>query len=131
MVRGIAEPLCAVYTASYLARTGYSVDPEQKEYLFVLVDFCFKIYDKAMKKGNDKCQNLEEYAQLFEPAIDWIFQCLAFGADKKLFAQVYDIYEKSKVKYGIFLQSIIRHFPSEIIASATTTMLMCIKENHP
>jgi hypothetical protein len=25
----------------------------------------------------------------------------------------------------------MRHFPSDIIASATTTMLMCIKENHP
>lgn len=28
------------------------------------------------------------------------------------------------------MQSIIRHFPSEIIASATTTMIVCIKEHY-
>lgn len=43
MVRGIAEPLCASYTAAYLARVGYSIDPESKDYLMVLVDFSFKI----------------------------------------------------------------------------------------
>lgn len=48
-----------------------------------------------------------------------------------LFAQVYEIYTNIKVKDPLFLQSIIRHFPSEIIASATTTMLGCIKEDFP
>lgn len=28
MVRGIAEPLCACYTAAYLARVGYSINPD-------------------------------------------------------------------------------------------------------
>lgn len=41
------------------------------------------------------------------------------------------MYENSKNKHPIILQSIIRYFPSEIIASATTTMLLCIKDNHP
>jgi hypothetical protein len=40
------------------------------------------------------------------------------------------MYDQSKVKRAIFLQSIIRHFPSDIIASATTTMLMCIKDHY-
>jgi hypothetical protein len=48
-----------------------------------------------------------------------------------LFAQVYEIYTNIKIKDPLFLQSIIRHFPSEIIASATTTMLGCIKEDFP
>jgi len=55
MVRGIAEPLCAAYTAAYLARVGYSIDPDVKDYLLVLVDFCFKILEKAAKEGNSKC----------------------------------------------------------------------------
>jgi len=83
MVRGIAEPMCAIYTAAYLARVGYSIDPENKEYLLVLVDFSFKIYEKAMKEGNSKCDSLDHYATLFEPAIDWVFQCLGYGASKK------------------------------------------------
>ena len=33
MVRGIAEPLCAAYTAAYLARVGYSIDPDVKDYI--------------------------------------------------------------------------------------------------
>ena len=59
MVRGIAEPLCACYTAAYLARAGYSIDPEAKDYLLVLADFCFKITEKAIKEGNSKCSSDE------------------------------------------------------------------------
>jgi hypothetical protein len=43
MVRGIAEPICATYTAAYLARVGFSYHPEDKDYLLVLVDFLFRI----------------------------------------------------------------------------------------
>jgi hypothetical protein len=59
MVRGIAEPLCASYTAAYLARVGYSIDPKAKDYLMILVDFSFKITEKAIKEGNSKCQSDE------------------------------------------------------------------------
>ena len=40
------------------------------------------------------------------------------------------MYDLSKTKKAIFLQSIIRYFPSEIVASATTTMIMCIKDHY-
>jgi len=96
-----------------------------------LVDFCFKILEKATREGNSKCQSEEEYFSLFEPAVDWVFQCLGHGSNKKLFATVYEMYETSKHKHPIILQSIIRYFPCDIIASATTTMLLCIKDNHP
>lgn len=131
MVRGIAEPLCACYTAAYLARVGYSIDREAKDYLMILADFSFKITEKAIIEGNSKCQTPEQYFSLFEPSIDWLFQCLGHGANKALFAQTFDLYEKSKYKRAIYLQSIIRYFPSEIIASATTTMLACIKDHFP
>jgi len=41
------------------------------------------------------------------------------------------MFEKSKSKKAVFLESIIKYFPSEIIASATTTMMMCIKDFYP
>jgi len=56
---------------------------------------------------------------------------LGFNASKKMFASIYDMYDKSKYKRAIFLQSIIRYFPSEIIASATTTLIMCINDHYP
>ena len=130
MVRGIAEPLCATYTAAYLARVGHSINPEAKDYLMILTEFSFLITAKAIKEGNSKCASDEQYFSLFEPAIDWLFQCLATGSNKKIFAEVFDLYEKSEKKKAIFLESIMRYFPSEIIASATTTMIMCIKDHY-
>lgn len=73
MVRGIAEPLCASYTAAYLARVGYSINPEAKDYLLILVEFSFKIAEKAIREGNEKCKSEDQYFHLFEPAIDWLF----------------------------------------------------------
>jgi len=40
-----------------LARAGYSIDPEAKDYLLVLVDFVFKISEKAIKEGNANCSS--------------------------------------------------------------------------
>ena len=88
MVRGIAQPLCAMYTASYLARNGYNVDPEAKDYLLILIDFSFKIVDKAMNEGIPNLSN-EDYLSLFEPPVDWIFQTAGYGGSKKLFFEVF------------------------------------------
>ena len=57
MVRGIAEPLCACYTAAYLARVGNTLNPESKDYLLVLTEFSFLITAKAIKEGNNKCSS--------------------------------------------------------------------------
>lgn len=73
MVRGIAEPLCATYTAAYLARVGYSLNPDAKDYLMVLIQFSFLITGKAIREGNAKCTSEDQYFSLFEPAIDWLF----------------------------------------------------------
>ena len=54
MIRGIAEPLCASYTCAYLARVGHTIDPNQKEYLMVMVEFMYKHYNQAIKNGNPK-----------------------------------------------------------------------------
>jgi hypothetical protein len=54
MIRGIAEPLCAAYTCAYLARVGHTIDPNQKEYLMVMVEFMYKHYNKAIKEGSTK-----------------------------------------------------------------------------
>lgn len=59
MVRGIAEPICASYTAAYLARVGYSISPDAKDYLMVLTEFSFLIAEKAIREGNAKCQSEE------------------------------------------------------------------------
>ena len=71
----------------------------------------------------------DEYFQLFEPTIDWLFQCLCHNSNKQMFAKVFDLYEKNEKK-PIFLKSILAYFPSEIIASASTALMMAIKEHY-
>lgn len=81
MIRGIAEPLCACYTAAYLARVGYAINPNIKDYLLLLVEFCYKHYNFAIKNGSTKLSN-EQYFSLFEPTIDWLFQCVGYNGNK-------------------------------------------------
>jgi len=52
MIRGIAEPLCAAYTCAYLARVGHQCAPSSKDYLFILVEFMFKLYTNIVDKGH-------------------------------------------------------------------------------
>lgn len=56
MCRGIAEPLCAAYTASYLARVGYGISPNQKDYLLILVEFMSKLYSTIVEKGHSSLE---------------------------------------------------------------------------
>lgn len=67
---------------------------------------------------------------MFEPTIDWLFQCIGHNANKQLFVKVFELYE-SNPKKAIYLKCIIQYFPSEIVASATTAMIMQIKDNFP
>ena len=127
MIRGIAEPLCAAYTCAYLARVGHTIDPNQKEYLMVMMEFMYKHYNYAIKNDNSKLTK-DQYFSLFEPTIDWLFQCVGHNANKALFVKVYELYEANPKKV-IYLKSIIRYFPSEMIASATTTIMTAIKEH--
>lgn len=127
MVRGIAEPLCASYTCAYLARVGHAMDPKQKEYLRVLLDFMFKLYQQVVLKGHHSLEQ-ERYQSLFDPSVDWVIQCLAWQADRNEFKHVWALYTASW-KNAVFLKSIIRYFPAEIISVAVTIISLSIKED--
>jgi len=57
MIRGIAEPLCATYTCAYLARVGYAINPNIKDYLLVMVEFAYQHYNYAIQHGSEKLSN--------------------------------------------------------------------------
>jgi hypothetical protein len=67
---------------------------------------------------------------LYEPPLDWVFQCLGYGATKKIFGKIYEMYENSS-RHVLILKAIIRYFPGEIVASATTSLIVAVKEHHP
>jgi hypothetical protein len=58
---------------------------------------------------------------LFDPTVDWLMQCLAYQADRNVFKDVWALYGNNE-KHAIFLKSIIRYFPSEIISVAVTVI---------
>lgn len=63
---------------------------------------------------------------LFHPTIDWVMQCLAHQADRSVFKDVWALYQQN-AKHAIFLKSIIRYFPSEIISVAVGVIQGSIK----
>jgi hypothetical protein len=128
MIRGIAEPLCCAYTCAYLARVGHAISPNTKDYLLLMVEFMYKHFNHAIKNGHSKLSP-EQYFGLFEPTIDWLFQCVGHNASKQVFVKVFEIYEANPKK-AIYLKAIIQYFPSDIIASTTTAMIMQIRDNY-
>ena len=63
---------------------------------------------------------------LFDPTVDWLLQCLAYQADRSVFKDVWTMYTNNE-KHVIFLKSIIRYFPSEIISVAVGVITSSIK----
>ena len=88
MIRGIAEPLCASYTCAYLARVGNQLDPTNKDYLLLMVEYMFKLYDNVMQAGHDQLPD-DQYQSLFDPTVDWLIQCYAYQADRKQFQEIW------------------------------------------
>lgn len=127
MCRGIAEPLCACYTVAYLARVGHQFAPNEKDYLMVLVEFMFKLYANIVEKGHSTLE-LAQYQSLFDPTVDWVIQCIAHQSDRDVFKQVYEMYATNK-KHAIFLKSIMRYFPSEIVSVAVGVLAKSIKND--
>jgi hypothetical protein len=88
----------------------------------------FKVYDNVVKKGHSFLE-LSQYLTLFDPVIDWLFQCLGYQADRKLFGDVWAIYTNSP-KHPAFLRGIIRYFPSDIISVTVGIMIGTIRTDY-
>lgn len=61
--------------------------------------------------------------------MDWLIQCFAYQADRQLFGDIWAIYQNHP-KHAIFLKSIIRYFPSEIISVTVSIMINSINTDY-
>ena len=103
------------------------MEPNRKDYLFILVELMFKLFTKVVDMGH-AFLNPQEYQKLFDPTIDWVIQCIAYQADRNVFKEIWAEYQKGK-RHAVFLKSIIKYFPSEIISVATTILIKSIKDD--
>uniref|UniRef100_A0A8C8ATJ5 VPS35 endosomal protein-sorting factor-like n=1 Tax=Otus sunia TaxID=257818 RepID=A0A8C8ATJ5_9STRI len=78
MIRGIGDPLVAVYARAYLCRVA------PIKYLFTTTCFCLLFQqihgDTVQNQLVVQCVEIPLYLTLYSPAIDWILQCIAYRA---------------------------------------------------
>lgn len=93
MIRGIGDPLVAVYARCYLCRVGLALKITDLDFVKEnFYDFLYTyqhLFSTSVKADLLK-QNLclHSYLNLYTPALDWILQVLAATASENLLTEV-------------------------------------------
>uniref|UniRef100_A0A4W3ISY0 VPS35 endosomal protein-sorting factor-like n=1 Tax=Callorhinchus milii TaxID=7868 RepID=A0A4W3ISY0_CALMI len=132
MIRGIGDPLVAVYARAYLFRVGMEVAPHLKDSLNKnFFDFLstFKQIHGETVQNQLAVQRVEIpiYLTLYSPAIDWILQCIAYKAPEALLTEMMERCKKLG-NNALLLNSVMSAFRAEFIATRSMDFIGMIKE---
>ncbi|XP_078273677.1 VPS35 endosomal protein-sorting factor-like isoform X3 [Rhinoraja longicauda] len=132
MIRGIGDPLVAVYARAYLCRVGMEVAPHLKDNLNKnFFDFLstFKQIHGETVQNQLAVQRVEipTYLTLYSPAIDWILQCIAYRAPEALLTEMMDRCKKLG-NNALLLNSVMSAFKPEFIATRSLDFIGMIKD---
>ncbi|CAH3037318.1 unnamed protein product [Porites lobata] len=120
MIRGIGDPLVAIYARTYICRVGILVAPDVRDHLIENL-FSFIVSYKQLQ--SDTVQNIlaeqrlemPQYLQLYPPALDWILQCIAQKSPESTLTDILNRC-KQECNSALLLNSIITAFKPEYIA---------------
>uniref|UniRef100_A0A8B9FDG9 VPS35 endosomal protein-sorting factor-like n=1 Tax=Amazona collaria TaxID=241587 RepID=A0A8B9FDG9_9PSIT len=132
MIRGIGDPLVAVYARAYLCRVGMEVAPQLKEslnenFFDFLLTFKQIHGDTVQNQLVVQCVEIPLYLTLYSPAIDWILQCIAYHAPEVLLTEMMERC-KNLGNNALLLNSVMSAFKAEFIAARSMDFIGMIKE---
>ncbi|XP_073915649.1 VPS35 endosomal protein-sorting factor-like isoform X3 [Castor canadensis] len=132
MIRGVGDPLVAVYARAYLCRVGMEVAPHLKESLnknFFDFLLTFKQIHGDTVQNQLVVQGVElpSYLPLYSPAMDWIFQCISYRAPEALLTEMMERCKKLG-NNALLLNSVMSAFRAEFIATRSMDFIGMIKE---
>jgi len=130
MVRGIGDPLVAVYARCYLCRVGMTVHNIDKQLLKENFYDFLSCYHQVFS-GNVQVELLQQkvdlpiYLTLYTPALDWILQSLAHQAPEKLLDEIL-VRCKDQGNSSLLLNSVMSAFKPAYIASRASHFVQLI-----
>lgn len=132
MMRGIGDPLVALYARAFLCRVGMNIAPDYKEYLTMSFNDILQTYQQIQ---GDTVQNtlalqkveMPIYLQLYSPGLDWILQCIAYKVAEHTLEDVL-VQGRKQCNSALLLNSIMTAFKPEYIASRASQFIDHIRD---
>ncbi|KAK4884963.1 hypothetical protein RN001_001234 [Aquatica leii] len=136
MIRGIGNPLVAIYARCYLCRVGLTVTTTEKdkdylkENFYDFLDTYNQVFGRYALEGlKIQKMSLETYLTLYTPALDFILQAVASGAPESLLVELLDRCRNHRNNY-LLLNTIMSAFKPIYIATRAVQLLELISENN-